>query len=248
MFPRESDRAIATVVAASMRKAGMSESDIDRWLEVGREGAMRAEAGQFASQEEGLAWTARAAETAGISIEQVGLVSELPMYDAWPTGEPRGVPFEPLAAEDKATIAAAEAGMKDGSYWRNEDLQTAYSDALDRQAERAELSASKPSRAEVRSAGRQIAEQETAMKADMNAYWADPSKQNRFRDLISAQQGGGAASRPPNADRIREIEASMYDAAGRPNPNYWQNDRVQAEYRGLIQTTTAAAGGEQEHA
>src|SRR5258707_15258090 len=115
MFPSEGDHAVAVVMVDTMKKAGLSERDIDRWLVIGRDSNDRIGAGQFASREDALDWTARQAEAAGIDSRQILQVAELPMYEAHADGSPTSVPWEPSEAEDKATIAQAEAAMRDGS-------------------------------------------------------------------------------------------------------------------------------------
>lgn len=84
-------------------------------------------------------------------------------------------------------------------------------------------------------AGRERAEIERIMREDPQRYWREEALQHRYYELI---EGGGVQSTVSplrgNESRQREIEALMYRPDGGPNPAYWNDAGVQAEYRGLL--------------
>ncbi len=95
----------------------------------------------------------------------------------------------------------------------------------------------------------EIAEIEDSMSDDFAGYQGDTAKQERYGALLAAQEAGTAAPAKPSADAVRkgELEALMKD----DRSVYWtgsQSDRLQNEYRGLLEAEDKPASPARDEA
>lgn len=77
---------------------------------------------------------------------------------------------------------------------------------------------------------------EALMADNKSKYWTDPAMQQRYRDLLDAEDSGGKPPAPSAVDgEIANIEALMADSRS----EYWigpKAERLQARYRQLLET------------
>lgn len=86
----------------------------------------------------------------------------------------------------------------------------------------------------------EIAELESRM-ANTHAWGHDKAGQERIQQLYEQQDRGTTPppAAPPAAQRMKVIEEAMKDAKG----EYWQNQKLQDEYRSLIEAEDAGKTG-----
>ena len=87
----------------------------------------------------------------------------------------------------------------------------------------------------------EIAGIEASMADDNVAYWKSDMPA-RYAELVAAQELGTSAPAKPSANqqRIAEIERSM--AEPQNSSEYWHSEKMQAEYRDLLDGKSPGAG------
>lgn len=89
----------------------------------------------------------------------------------------------------------------------------------------------------------EIATIEADLRSPSSDYWRDEGKQARYRDLLTARDGGGPAPAAPSPStaRRRELEAMMADS----HSPYWKGQsagELQSEYLALAGGSPADRG------
>jgi hypothetical protein len=207
----ESDTPFYKAVRDGFKNAGLGHKQLTQALEWYRD-SVRAgmdETALFSSFSE-------FAQNAGWDASHI--VAAQGVYSAVQTQGPEAVMLPtPTPEEDRATIERANQLMRTdaAAYWKDEALQEAAFEALERQAARQSGPALGPALSDVeieQRIGRQDMQKfERMMRDEPGKYWASPQLQEAYRGAIeranTAPEAEVPAAAPPVADSVSAVAA-----------------------------------------
>ncbi len=80
----------------------------------------------------------------------------------------------------------------------------------------------------------EIAQLEEDMAADIDGYFKDAAKVERYGQLIEAKETGTSAPAGPSTNQQRKAELEKMMAAPGNSSPYWHDEELQREYAALL--------------